>query len=144
MKAKLIIPKVCATVQMPTVQIPFKIVCEEIDRRPNLLITFLNWRWWSWQKIMAMWKARGIIRFYDKAHGEIDHKNFVDVELTAQLVWARHFKRILELSGTLPNVGRFCFTGWGECFMEVYNGPDNHSLFRVSGDVETEIVERIR
>jgi hypothetical protein len=140
---ELLMPKVRATLQMATVQIPFKIICEEPDKGSNPLIPdirrFLNGRWWFWQKIRVSWKARGKIKFFDKTHGYLDHGDFVNVELSARLVWSRHFKRVLELTGTLPNIGRFCFTGWGICTMEVYDAQNN-TLLQLQGRVETEIV----
>jgi hypothetical protein len=136
-------PKVYARLQEATVQIPFKIVCEEVDKGPNPLIPdiklFLNGRWWLWQKIRVPWRARGKVKFFCEAHGYLDQGKFMNVELTAQLVWSRHFKRVLELSGTLPNIGRFCFTGWGICTMEVYDAQNN-TLLQLQSRVETEIV----
>lgn len=148
MTRELLIPKVSATVQMATVDFPFKIVVHNINNKePFDLDTVMSWfkkiRLKS-EKIIAPWKARGIIKFYDVEHGYLDHSKFVDVPLIAQFIgpwWVPACWKRLELSGTMPNIGRFCFTGWGVCMMDVYDAQ-NRTVLQVQGRVETEIVSR--
>lgn len=138
MTRELVIPKVRATVQQATVNIPFKIDIQGLEKAVTDLIPF---RWWQhWSTITTPLCARGIIKFYDELHGYLDHGDFVNVQLAARRVWERHFRTHIELKGMLRNIGRYCFTGWGICDMEVYDSRDNSTAFHVMGRVETEIL----
>jgi len=146
MTQELLIPKVSATVQMATVNIPFKIVVHNINNKePFDLDTVISWfkrRFFKTEKITAPWKARGTIKFYDDEHGYLDYGKFVEVPLIAQFIgpwWVPACWKRLELTGTMPNIGRFCFTGWGICMMDVYDAQ-NSTVLQVQGRVETEIV----
>ncbi len=135
-------PKVVATPQMATVQVPFKITLSNQDSLISQLKGyFANKPWWGWWgsfPIQIPWFVRGIIKFYDIDHGELDHKDFVNVPLTARIFgWWRWIR--IELYGTLPNVGRFCFSGWGECEMDVYDEA-NTTIMKGNGKVITELV----
>jgi len=135
------IPKLEATVQMATINIPFKVIIQDDGGPLNTLIrkTF-GWRWYFRfiRKMETPWKARGIIKFYDKIHGYLDHGDFVMVPLSIRGLWARHGRLIFELSGVLPHIGRYCFTGWGICSMDIHDAQNNIIILTV-GKVDTEI-----
>lgn len=133
-------PKLLATLQMCTVQIPFRITLSNQDPLINQLRKYFTKqkRWWNSPTIKIPLFVRGIIRFYDTDHGYLDHGDFVNVPLTGRSFgwwrWAR-----IEMYGTLPNIGRFCFSGWGICEMEVYDEA-NTSIMKGKGKVITQLV----
>ena len=131
-------PKVVATPQMATVQIPFKITLSNRDQLIDQLKKCFpkQAHWWGSSMIKAPWFARGKIKFYDVEHGYLDHGDFVSIPLTARIFgWWRWTH--IELYGTLPNIGRFCFSGWGVCEMNVYNEAN---VMTINGRVITELV----
>lgn len=147
MVKKLEMPKVVSTEQAATVNIPFKLYIHNIrDPEPVLesAVPWFNRRFFKTEKITVPWRARGTIRFFDSTHGYIDHGHFVEVEMIGQFVgpwWITPCWKRLNLEGILPNIGRYCFTGWGICEMEIYNVQDNTTVFHIVGRVETEIVK---
>ena len=132
-------PKVVAVPQMFTVQIPFIITLYRGDLFIAPLKKFLSsrWPWWGSCTIEVPWFVRGIIKFYDVAHGYLDHGDFVNVPLTGRS-FGWWFWRRIELYGTLPNIGRYCFSGWGNCEMTVYDEA-NTTIMKITGRVVTEL-----
>lgn len=131
---------------MATVDFPFKIVVSNFGTDEQFpfdvaMKWFKKFRFKS-EKVTTPWKVRGIIKFYDHEHGYLDHGDFNEVPLTAQFIGAWWFPRAwkrLELTGTLKNIGRYCFTGWGNCYMHIYD-TQNNEVMQLFARVETEIV----
>jgi hypothetical protein len=138
-------PKVEATVQMATVNIPFKVIIQNEERLEELVLKdlvkrVLHWRWWFryLMKSDLPWRARGVVKWFDKTHGYIDHGKFYMVPLTGKAVWSRRGKPQFVLSGVIPHIGRYCFTGWGLCSMEIHD-DGNNTVLKVEGRVISEI-----
>jgi len=131
---------------MATVSYPFKIIIHNIrDTEPivEAAQTWFKLRRFKTEKVTAPWKVRGRIFFFSEGKGKIDQGRFVEVPLTAQYIgawWYSFMWKRLELSGTIPNIGRYCFTGHGVVDMDVYDEVNN-TVFCITGRVETTIVE---
>jgi len=137
---KLIVKPVYATVQEATVQIPFTIEMTSDDIFFDRFRKLLG-RWWCCrQKEIPKTYVRGRVDFYDKEHGHLDGKGFIVPKLFVRMKWRWFNKFFLGITGVMPNIGRFCFTGWGEVKMDV---DGDYAVFSVNGRFDTFIVKKV-
>jgi len=112
------VPNLKATVQMPTMNVPFSITIDYGEPEiPKFRELFGDYEYYQSEgKLFTQGEmyAAGRVDYYDQVHGHLDNSKFTEILLRGIMWgWPSEDRQSLMLYATAKNQARYCWSGWG-------------------------------
>lgn len=140
------VPNLKATVQMPTMNVPFAITIDygepEIQKFREIFGDYLYYQSESKRFSLEEMYAAGQVDYYDQTHGHLDGSKFTSIPLRGIMWgWPSEDRQTMILSAVAKNQARYCWSGWGTMKIRVVGSLLN--IPKIECKFKTQLVKKL-